>query len=101
VPVFHRAGYTSLLISYRNDGDAPSSADHRYGLGDTEWRDVESAIRFALDSGARDVVLMGWSMGGATVLQTLTRSTFATAIRGVVLDSPVVDWVTTLQYQGV
>jgi pimeloyl-ACP methyl ester carboxylesterase len=100
VPVFRAAGYNSLLVSYRNDGDAPASLDRRYGLGDTEWHDVESAIRFAVDHGATDVVLMGWSMGGATVLQTVTRSELAGVVRGIVLDSPVIDWVTALRFQG-
>lgn len=100
VPVFREAGYTSLLISYRNDGDAPSSADGRYGLGDTEWSDVDAAMRFAVDRGATDIVLMGWSMGGATVLQALTRSDLRDLVRGVVLDSPVVDWVSALRHQG-
>lgn len=100
IPVFRDAGYTSLIISYRNDGDAPYSPDRRYGLGDTEWRDVDAALRFAVDHGARDVVLMGWSMGGATALQAVTRSARASVVRGIVLDSPVVDWVTALRYQG-
>jgi len=100
VPVFHEAGYSSLLISYRNDGDAPRSADGRYGLGDTEWRDVDVALRYAEEHGAREIVLMGWSMGGATVLQALIRSEHASSVRGVVLDSPVIDWVTALHYQG-
>lgn len=100
VPVFRDAGYTALLISYRNDGDAPSTPDNRYALGDTEWRDVEAAIRYALDNGAREIVLMGWSMGGATVLQAVTRSALASVVRGVVLDSPVVDWVSALRFQG-
>ena len=100
VPVFRAAGYTSLLISYRNDEDAPASLDGRYGLGDTEWHDVEAAIRYAEDRGATDVVLMGWSMGGATVLQTVTRSALAGVVRGIVLDSPVIDWVTALRFQG-
>jgi alpha-beta hydrolase superfamily lysophospholipase len=100
VPVFRAAGYTSLLVSYRNDEGAPASLDGRYGLGDTEWRDVESAIRYAVDHGATDVVLMGWSMGGATVLQTITRSKLAGVIRGIVLDSPVIDWVSALSFQG-
>jgi pimeloyl-ACP methyl ester carboxylesterase len=86
VPVFRAAGYTSLLVSYRN--------------GDTEWHDVEAALRYAIDHGATDVVLMGWSMGGATVLQTLTRSELAGVVRGIVLDSPVIDWVTALRFQG-
>lgn len=100
IPTFRRAGYTSLLISYRNDGDAPSSPDGRYALGDTEWRDVEAAMRFAVDHGAREIVLMGWSMGGATVLQALTRSPVSALVRGVVLESPVVDWVTALRFQA-
>lgn len=100
IPVFRDAGYTSLLISYRNDFEAPASPDGRYALGDAEWRDVDAAIEFALRSGAGSIVLMGWSMGGATVLQAVTRSTRADAVRGLVLDSPVIDWVTALDYQG-
>lgn len=101
VPVFREAGYTSLLVSYRNDRDAPESPDHRYALGDTEWRDVDEALSYALAHGAKNVVLMGWSMGGATVLQLATRSANASVIRGIVLDSPVVDWITALEFQGV
>ena len=100
VPVFREAGYTSLLISYRNDHDAPTSADNRYALGDTEWNDVSAAMQYALDNGAKELVLMGWSMGGATVLQALTRSPLARVVRGIVLESPVVDWVSALRFQG-
>lgn len=98
VPVFREAGYTSLLISYRNDGDGPPSADGRYALGDTEWEDVDAAIDFARDHGARSIVLMGWSMGGAIALQTATRS--GKPIAGVVLESPVIDWADVVAYQG-
>lgn len=100
VPVFRAAGWNSLLVSYRNDGDAPGTSDNRYALGDTEWKDVEAAIQYALDHGAVRIVLMGWSMGGATVLQAATRSPLSSFIAGVVLDSPVVDWITALHYQG-
>ncbi len=100
VSVFAAAGFTSLLISYRNDGDAPPSSDRRYALGGEEWRDVEAAIRYARDHGAQRVVLMGWSMGGAIVLQCVTRSALADVVVGVVLESPVVDWVRVLHYQA-
>lgn len=100
VPVFRHEGFTSLLISYRNDGEAPSSSDGLYALGDTEWPDVEAAIGFALDHGATDVLLMGWSMGGATVLQAITRSPLAGYVRGIILESPVVDWYAALRFQG-
>ena len=100
VPTFHAAGYTSLLASYRNDGDAPESPDRRYGLGGTEWRDIDAALRYAAEHGARSIVLMGWSMGGAVVLQTVTRSPNLDLVTGMVLESPVIDWVDTLQYQA-
>ena len=98
--VTRRCGYTSLLVSYRNDGDAPQSDDGRYGLGDTEWRDVDAAIDFAIARGATEIVLMGWSMGGATVLQVATRSANAGLIRGLILESPVVSWLPTLNFQA-
>lgn len=101
VPVFREAGYNSLLVSYRNDGDAPASSDGRYGLGDTEWLDVEAAIAYAARRGATDVVLMGWSMGGAIVLHTLTRTSHSDIVSGVVLESPVVDWADVVAYQAV
>lgn len=100
VPAFREAGYTSLLVSYRNDGDAPRSLDGRYALGDSEWHDVDAAVRYAIAQGATDIVLMGWSMGGAIVLQEVTRSEHVGIVRGVVLDSPVIDWVTALRHQG-
>jgi alpha-beta hydrolase superfamily lysophospholipase len=100
IPPFHAAGYTSLIASYRNDGDAPNSDDYRYALGDREWQDIEAAMRYAVDHGATELVLMGWSMGGATVLQALTRSPLGSYVTGVVLESPVVDWIATLDFQA-
>jgi alpha-beta hydrolase superfamily lysophospholipase len=100
VKTFHEQGYTSLLASYRNDGDAPESADRRYGLGGTEWHDIDAAIGYARDNGARSIVLMGWSMGGAVVLQTITRTPSSEFIHGIILESPVIDWIDTLEYQA-
>jgi alpha-beta hydrolase superfamily lysophospholipase len=95
------AGWNTLLVSYRNDGEAPESADRRYGLGGTEWADVVAAVRYAEDHGAERIVLMGWSMGGSIVLQAVLRSA---AVRerlvGVILDSPAIDWVDILRFQG-
>jgi alpha-beta hydrolase superfamily lysophospholipase len=101
VPVFRAAGYTSLLVSYRNDGDAPASSDGRYSLGDTEWLDVEAAVDYAASHGATSIVLMGWSMGGAIALQALTRSAHSALITGVVLESPVIDWADVVAAQAI
>ncbi|MFF2633523.1 alpha/beta hydrolase family protein [Microbacterium sp. NPDC058021] len=100
VPVFHEAGITSLLVSYRNDGEGPRSRTGTYALGATEWRDVDAAVGFARRNGARRVVLMGWSMGGAIVLQVELNSAHRDLIVGVVLESPVLDWRIVLGYQA-
>jgi len=100
VPVFRAAGYSVVLASWRNDGVAPRSVDGRYGLGSTEWEDIDAVLRWLAGEGAGSVVLMGWSMGGAVVLQTLVRSGFAGLVDGVVLESPVVDWHAVLKSQS-
>lgn len=99
IPVFREAGYTSLVVSYRNDSEAPRSDDFRYALGDREWLDIEAAMLHAVAGGAKQIVLVGWSMGGATVLQALTRSGLGDLVTGVVLESPVVDWIAALDFQ--
>ena len=90
----------SLLVSYRNDGEAPESKDGRYGLGDTEWQDVAAAMRFAREHGATEIVLMGWSMGGAIAMQAALRAEDRGLLSGIVLESPAVDWSDILHFQG-
>lgn len=100
VPVLHRLGLPVLVPSYRNDVGAPEDPSGLYHLGDSEWHDVEAAVLWAVEHGAHDVVLFGWSMGGAIVLQAATRSGVADQVRAVVLDAPVVDWHAVLDYHS-
>lgn len=100
VPTAHRLGMHALLMSYRNDGDAPAAADGRYGLGVTEWADVEAAIDFAVARGAKDVVLFGYSMGGAICLQAADLARNRRHVLALVLDAPVISWVNVLAHQA-
>lgn len=100
IPAAHRLGLPVLSIAYRNDKGAPASPDGKNHLGDTEWNDVAAAIAYARSRGATGVVLHGWSMGGAMAMTALRRAADPAFVRGVVLDSPVMDWGATLDKQG-
>jgi len=81
-----------LVTSYRGDHEAPSVDQGRFRLGSTEWRDLEDAVRYALAHGARDVVVVGCSMGGGIVAQFLRKSELRSSARAAVLDAPALDW---------
>lgn len=100
LPSLHEAGWTSLVPTYRNDEDVPAGPDGRYNLGLSEWRDIESAVEYAVESGADEVLLMGWSMGGAITLQFLDRSPLADLVSKVILDGPVIDWGDVLDHHA-
>ncbi|GAA3053030.1 alpha/beta hydrolase [Pseudonocardia yunnanensis] len=100
LPALHERGYPALVVTYRNDEGAPPSPDGYYHLGDTEWEDIEAAVRFAGERGARRVVLFGWSMGAAIIAAMLDRSPEASAVAAVVWDAPLVDWRATLRQQA-
>lgn len=91
MPFLHRHRLPVLALSYRNDPGAPRTADGINHLGDTEWRDLDAAIRYALRYGAHDVVLHGWSTGATMALRAATHSALRDRISGLVLDSPVLD----------
>ncbi len=92
LPVLHGLGLPSLTITYRNDPGAPRAPGDVFHLGASEWEDLEAGVRYALQRGARRVVLFGYSMGGAMVAEFMRRSALADSVAGVVLDSPVLDW---------
>jgi hypothetical protein len=89
-----------MLISYRGDDGAPDGADGLHHLGLTEWRDVAAAARYALAHGAKRLVLVGYSMGGALVTQFMERSPQASRVGALILDAPVLDWRRTLEYNA-
>ncbi len=100
LPALHALGLTTLVASYRNDGEAPASPDQHDHLGNAEWEDVAAAVRFALAQGARRIVLYGWSMGGAITGAFLDRAPEASCVAAVVWDAPLVDWRATLRQQA-
>ena len=94
------AGLPSLVIGYRNDAHEPPDPSHVYGFGQTEWPDLEAAVRYARDNGADRVVLVGYSMGGAVVAAFLQHSDLNTLVSAVVLDSPMLNLSDTVDHQA-
>ncbi|AOR35087.1 hypothetical protein BFF78_32115 [Streptomyces fodineus] len=86
-----------LALAYRGDLGAPRPPDGLNHLGETEWRDLDAAIRYALRYGARRVVLLGWSTGATMALRAAEHSAVRERITGLVLDSPVLSWEATLR----
>ena len=97
VHVAAAAGLTSLVVSYRNDGEGPTVGSGRSTLGATEAGDVRDAIHYALANGASRVILFGWSMGAAIALELAVEAGVRDNIAGLVLESPVLDWGSTIK----
>lgn len=87
--ILHEAGWSVLLISYRNDADAPASPDGAYGFGLTEWPDLEAAVaKMAPTDADPKLLVVADSMGGAILGQFLTQSPLSNRVQAAALDSP-------------
>ncbi|MFD8226792.1 alpha/beta hydrolase family protein [Streptomyces massasporeus] len=93
----HRSRFPVLALAYRGDLGAPRPPDGLNHLGETEWRDLDAAIRYAVRYGARQVVLHGWSTGATMALRAAAHSGLRDRVSGLVLDSPVLSWEATLR----
>jgi pimeloyl-ACP methyl ester carboxylesterase len=84
--VYERAGYNVLMLDLRGHG---GSEGERVTLGYREARDVRGALSWLEERGfdPEEVVLHGWSMGGAAVL----RAAPGTGVAAVVEESAYAD----------
>lgn len=100
VPLAWERGYHVMVIDYRNDEGRGEDPSGRYQWGTTEWEDVAAAARYARENGAEQTVLVGYSMGGAAVLNFLAYSPLRNFTIGAILDSPVSDLEATIDYNA-
>jgi pimeloyl-ACP methyl ester carboxylesterase len=86
VPVYHDAGYSVLLLDLRAQGESDGA---RRTLGYREVRDVRGALAWLQRQGYRldQIMLHGWSMGGATAL----RAAPGTGVAAVVEEASYAD----------
>ena len=98
LPTILGEGYPALVITYRNDEEAPANPSGFYDFGETEWQDLEAAAEYALDNGAKALILVGYSMGGAIAINFLYESPLAEHVRGVVMDAPILSFDAIIDY---
>jgi fermentation-respiration switch protein FrsA (DUF1100 family) len=92
--IYARAGYGVLMLDLRGNG---GSGDERRTLGYKETRDVHGALSWLDGEGfdPGEVVLHGWSMGGATVV----RAAPGTGVAAVIEEAGYADLPLLLQRQ--
>ena len=101
LPILHDLGLPSLVVTVRNDPEAPADPDGWGRFGDTEWEDLHAATSWlAEQAGATRFVLVGYSQGGGIVLSHLRRAPDADAVVAVVGVSPLVSLHDTLVLQA-
>ncbi|MEO3977048.1 hypothetical protein [Streptomyces sp. CAU 1734] len=97
LPFLHGRRLPVLGLGYRGDPDGPRPPDGLGHLGDSEWRDLDAALRFAVREGAGGIVIHGWSTGATMALHAAAGSALRDRIKGLVLDSPVLDKEATVR----
>ncbi|MFI8852204.1 hypothetical protein [Streptomyces sp. 891-h] len=97
LPFYRSHSLPVLDLAYRGDEGAPPSLDGIGHLGNSEWRDLDAAIRYAVEHGAQRVILHGWSSGATMALHAATNSPLRDRVVGLVLDSPVLEWSRTVR----
>jgi alpha-beta hydrolase superfamily lysophospholipase len=95
VPDTLSAGMSSLVIGYR--GDVEDGRGLPATFGTDEWRDLDAAMRYAVDHGAQHLVLVGWSMGATIALHAAARSILRNRIHAMILVCPALDWFAALR----
>jgi pimeloyl-ACP methyl ester carboxylesterase len=100
LPIVSKLEISSLVITYRNDLGEPESPDGFHWHGQQEWKDLEGAAKYAIEQGAKEFILVGYSMGGAIVVNFLYRSPLAEKVKCAILDSPMLNLSATIDFGG-
>lgn len=98
LPALVASKFHCLAITYRNDIDVPAAPSDRYTYGKDEWEELDGAVAYAVAHGATDIVLVGYSMGGAITLSFMANSEYADHVSALILDAPMTDFEETVRY---
>jgi pimeloyl-ACP methyl ester carboxylesterase len=98
IPALAESGLHCLAITYRNDLGVPASPNGLYSYGRDEWEELDGAVAFARARGASDIVLVGYSMGGAITLSFMAKSANSPAVSALILDAPMSNLAPTVEH---
>lgn len=97
---FSELGYRQLTISMETDPKPHGLGIKKSNLGETEWTQVEQAVLHAKESGAKEIILFGWSQGSFMIGQLLRKSKHLDLVTGAIFDSPLLDYRSTMQFHA-
>lgn len=101
VDIVRETGRSALVVTYRNDPEAPASDDGFGHYGDTEWLDLQAWLTWLQEGDdPASITLYGYSQGGSIVAACLRRCKGTEPITGAVLDSPLLSMQATLELQA-
>ena len=101
VKQFDELGFSQLSISHLSDSPPNGFGIRRSTLGAKEWTQVSEAVQFVKGKGAQRIILFGWSLGGMMVNQYLRKADVPNEVKAIILDSPLLDYRSTLRVQAV
>jgi hypothetical protein len=84
-------GLSVIIPALPTDPEVREGGSRTTDLGPTGWRNITPAIDFALDAGARDIVLFGSGTGGSSVLLAAEDPRYSALVAALVLDAPLLD----------
>jgi alpha-beta hydrolase superfamily lysophospholipase len=93
-------GFNQLTISMESDPKPFGLGKTKSNLGDTEWLEIERAVLYARDHGAREIILFAWSQGALISGQFLIRSKNSGLVKGAIFDSPLLDYRSTMRFHA-
>ena len=100
-PDFENLGYRSMIISYRNDANAPKDPSGLYQYGVTEWIDLDNAIKYVEQNIDPDkIVLWGTSGGGGPVTSWLQNNPNSERVDGIIFEAPVISFWESVEVNG-
>jgi pimeloyl-ACP methyl ester carboxylesterase len=92
LPTLVAADWSVLALAYRNHDQSDPSRDGLFHYGSSEADDALVAVEELRRRGVEEVVLYGFSMGGAVALEAARRwPEGGPRLTGIALDSPLLD----------